>query len=116
VKRPFTSVVVLLAGAFVARSQLPVSFANAYALTPYIYVSLGSTLLGGSNGPPPTLTNYASETGNGNEWTVALWGGPLGDSSAQLEANGNLATVTLENGVYDTIPGTWLTGEQVRCS
>ncbi len=105
-KKSITGVVALLAGAFVAHSQGTVSLANAYALSSYIYVSLGSTKLGGTS----TLTTGtpASDVGNGSDWTVALWGGPLGSSSAQMEANGNLATATLETG--NAPAGTWLTG------
>jgi hypothetical protein len=107
VKKEFTSVVVLLAGAFVAHSQAVVSFANYYALSRYIYVSLGTTLLGGTNAV--TTGNPKLDVGNGNDWTVALWGAAgVGDSSATLEANGNLATATLENGTGDSTPGTWL--------
>ncbi len=108
VKKGLASVVVLLAGAFVAHSQAPMYFANYLYLSPYIYVSLGSTLLGGSN----TLTTGVPEmdVDNGNDWTVALWGNVgAGDSSATLEANGNLVTATMENGISDLIPGTWLT-------
>jgi hypothetical protein len=104
-KKSMTSVVALLAGAYSVHCQGFVSFADAYTLAPYIYVSLGTIKLGGSATNTGVPTN---DTGDGNDWTVALWGGPLGDSSAQLEANGNLATATLANGVSDSIPGTWL--------
>jgi len=110
-KKSITGVVALLAGACVAHSQATVSLANAYALSTYIYVSLGSTKLGGgSTGPAPTLLNYASEGANGNDWTVALWGGPLGSTTAQLEANGNLATSTFSTGAGTGPAGTWVTG------
>ncbi len=102
VKKAVTGVVVLLAGAIFtpAQGQVPMYFANYLYLSPYIYVSLGSTLLGGSN--TVTIGVPEMDVGNGNDWTVALWGNlGAGDSSATLEANGNLATATLENGVDD---------------
>jgi hypothetical protein len=106
-KKSMTGVVALLAGAFAVHCQEGIiSFANAYALTPYIYVSLGATKLGGS---APNTGVPANDTGDGNDWTVVLWGGPLGDSSAQLEANGNLATATLEAG--GGTPGTWFSDQ-----
>jgi len=107
-KKSITGVVALLAGAFVAHSQGTVSFGNYLALTPYIYVSLGSTRLGGSS----TLTTGvpANDTGNGTDWTVALWGAQgSGASAAAVAANGNLASSSLEVGAGgDTLPGTWL--------
>lgn len=107
-KKSLTGVVALLAGAFVAHSQGAVSLGNYSLLSTYIYVSLGSTLLGGTN----TVTTGVPklDVGNGDDWTVALWGNVgVGHSSASLEANGNLATATLENGVGDSDPGTWFT-------
>ncbi len=104
-----TGVVALLAGAFAVHCQeAVVSFENYLALSPYIYVSLGTIMLGGS---APNTGVPANDTRDGNDWTVALWGGPPGDSPAQLEANGNLATATLENGVSDSVPGTWFSDE-----
>ncbi len=100
-KKSLTGVVALLAGAFVAHSQGTIFFGNYLVLTPYIYVSLlngqTTTRLGGSS---TVTTGYPPlDTGNGSDWTVALWGNVgTGDSSASLEANGNLATSTLEIG------------------
>jgi hypothetical protein len=107
-KKSMTGVVALLAGAYSVHCQGFVSFADAYTLAPYVYVSLGTIRLGGS---APNTGVPANDTRDGNDWTVALWGGSLGDSSTQLEANGNLATVRLENGVGDSIPGTWSSGQ-----
>jgi hypothetical protein len=72
-KKSLTGAVALLAGAFVAHSQGTVSMANYLALSTYLTVSLGSTLLGGSSSA--TTGNPSSDTGNGNDWTVALYGG-----------------------------------------
>ncbi len=105
-KKSITGVVALLAGAFVAHSQGTVSFGNYLALSPYIYVSLGSTKLGGSAANTGVAAN---DTGSGADWTVALWGASgSGDTAAAVAANGNLATATLETGTGDATPGTWL--------
>jgi hypothetical protein len=42
-KESITGVLALLAGAFAVQSQGTVSFANYAVLSPYIYVSLGTT-------------------------------------------------------------------------
>ncbi len=108
-KKSMTGVVALMAGAFAVHCQEgKISFANYLATSPYIYVSLGTIMIGGSAPNTGVPVNY---TGDGNDWTVALWGGPVGDSSAQLRANGNLATATLENGAGDSTPGTWVSDE-----
>lgn len=104
-KKSITGVVALLAGAFVAHSQGTVSLANAYALSTYIYVSLGGTRIGGA---AANTGNPTTDVADGNDWTVALWGGALGSSEATLEANGNLAVANLETG--GGTPGTWVTG------
>jgi hypothetical protein len=113
-KKSITGVVALLAGAFIAHSQGTVSFGNYAALTgtgqAYIYVSLGTTKLGGSAAHSPSA---ATDTGDGADWTVALYGA-LGASApasslVQLDdASGNPVTATLETGAgADTTLGTW---------
>jgi len=114
-KKSLTGVVALLAGAFVAHSQGTVSFGNYLALTSYIYVELSGTKLGGSStGPAATQANYAAETGNGNDWTVALYGnGGSGDAASTLTqlttAGGASVTASLAGGASagDATPGTW---------
>jgi hypothetical protein len=112
-KKSMTGAVALLAGAFAVHCQGLVSLANYADLGQgaYIYVSLGSTKLGGSS----TLTTGVPEmdVGNGNDWTVALYGNTgWNDASSnlvQLETGGgqsvmaNLETDNLE----DATPGTW---------
>ncbi len=113
-KKSLTGVVTLLAGALVAHSQGTIGFGDAYTLTPYIYVSLqnGSTTtrLGGSS--TVTTGNYLLDTGNGSDWTVALYGNVgTGDSSASIMAADvyeALATATLATGDLSVTPGTWL--------
>jgi hypothetical protein len=79
---------------------------------PYLYVSFNGTLLGGSttavSGPAPTLNNYAAEVGNGDEWTVELYGN-IGwhDAASTLSPTG--ATATFADGNIDSTPGTWFT-------
>jgi hypothetical protein len=109
-KRTFTSVLILLAGAYVVHAQGTVSFAN-YASSTYLYVSYrlfgSSPLLGGStSGPTPTLENYASCVGNGNAWSIELYGAAgANDPPASLSPLGSIATFA--NGVNDKIAGTW---------
>jgi len=119
-KKSLTGAVVLLAGAFMAHSQGTVTFGNYtfFSAGSYMYVSLGSTKLGGSaTGPAPTLGNAAAETGNGDDWTVALYGGsgaglapsalsPLIDTSTSAPLQANLA-----DGSSDALVGTWYTGD-----
>jgi len=112
-KKSITGVVALLAGAFVAHSQGTVEFGNYANTTPYTYVSLlnttsgTKTLLGGSaanTGVP------SADTGDGADWTVALYGSTGAAAPAQLlDASGTPVTTTLEvnNPVTDTTPGTW---------
>ncbi len=96
--------VVLLAGACVACSQGTISFANYFVLSPYIYVSLlnGSTTtrIGGSS--TVTTGDPLLDTGNGSDWTVALFGSVgAGDSSSSIMRTDSftpLATSMLENG------------------
>jgi hypothetical protein len=124
-KTSITGVVVLLAGASVAHCQGTVSFGNygAFPQGRYIYVSLVlpvpgagvvSTRLGGSaNGPTPTPSDFASEAGNGDDWTVALYGAagagapaaslsPLLDSLTGVPIQANFA-----DGKIDSLAGTW---------
>jgi hypothetical protein len=104
-KKSITGVVALLAGALAVHSQGTVSFANYVALAPYIYVSLGGVSLGGS------ATGLGS--GNGDNWTVALYGAPgWGEAASSLFpleiAGGDQPiTATLADGDIDDTPGTW---------
>jgi len=109
-KKTITGVVALLAGAFVAHSQGTVSFGNYGALSTYIYVSLGSTKLGGGG----TSTGVAAnDTGVGGDWTVALYGamgsGVAASGLSQLDtAASTPVTATLETGtLQDSTAGTW---------
>jgi hypothetical protein len=112
-KKTITGVVTLLAGAFVAHSQGTVSLANYLSLSTYLYVSLkGGADLGGAGGA--TTGTYSSDVGNGNDWTVALYGAAgTGDASATLSeatvAGGGFATATLAGGAGagDGLAGTW---------
>jgi hypothetical protein len=111
-KKSMTGVVALLAGAFAVQCQGSIGFENYGFLSPYIYVSLGSTLLGGSS----TLTTGVPEmdVGNGNDWSVALYGNSGWNDSAnnlvQLETGGGQpVTLNLEVGnLDDATPGTWV--------
>lgn len=109
-KKSITGVVALLAGAFVAHSQGTVSFGNYANLSTYIYVSLGSKNLGG---PAASTGIAANDTGDGNDWTVALYGNSGASDAAstlvQLDtAGGTAVTASLANGVSDPTAGTWL--------
>jgi len=67
----------LLAGAYAVHAQGSVSFNNYLTGGPYVYVTYkptGVNLGGGSTGPAPTLQNFASEVGNGSDWSVQLYG------------------------------------------
>jgi hypothetical protein len=92
-KKTLTGMLTLLAGAYAVHAQGTVSLANYLVLSPYIYVSYkapdGSlTPLGGTgSGPTPTTGNYATSgvLGNGNDWTVQLYGAPgANDTAASL--------------------------------
>jgi hypothetical protein len=109
-KKSMTGVVALLAGAFAVHCQGIVSFLNYSALSAYIYVSMGSTLLGGSS----TVTTGVPEmdVGNGNDWTVALYGNTgwydAASNLVQLETGSGQPVMTnLETGNLDDVPGTW---------
>jgi len=121
-KKAITCSLALLAGAYAVHAQGTVSFAN-YGTSTYIYVSYKAlngttTPLGGANtGPTPTASNYgtAGVIGNGNDWTVALYGA-VGANLSSL-ALGPLSTVSLApvvqnfaNGISDMTPGTWSSG------
>jgi len=113
-KKSITGVVALLAGAFVAHSQGTVEFGN-YATATYTYVSLSSggtkTLLGGS---AANTGNPAADTGDGADWTVALYGNAAGSTPVQLsDSGGTPVTATLEvgNPLTDTTPGTWYSSQ-----
>jgi hypothetical protein len=113
-KKSMSGVVALLAGAFAVHCQGVVSFCNYLVLSPYIYISLGSTLLGGSS----TVTTGGPEmdVGNGNDWTVALYGNAGGNNAAsnlvQLETEGGQPVMAnLETGnLDDADPGSWVYG------
>ena len=92
--------------------------ANYAVLSTYIYVSLNGTRLGG----PSTATtgNPVTDEGNGNDWTVALYGanGANLAPSALSELTTAVSTqnpvsgpaqVNLENGSDESTPGTWAT-------
>ena len=123
-KKIFTGIVTLLAGAVVAYSQGTISFGNYAAISPYIYVSLvGSTarlsppytyppvLLGGFS--TVTTGNPVKDAANGNDWTVALYGyAGWNDPSSMLMpvmvegSRGTPVTATFANAEIGT-PGTW---------
>jgi hypothetical protein len=103
------SVVALLAGAFAVHSQGTVAFGNYLTLN-YIYVSLSGILLGGAS---TTTTGIPlADAGNGNDWSVALYGSAgtdiPGNSLQQATSDGTFgtpATATMEDG--DAPPGLW---------
>jgi len=111
----------LLAGAYAVHAQGTVSLANYAQLSPYIYVSYQPTtgspvLLGGAGAgaPAPTLSNYALETGNGADWTIALYGAPGAGTPVPLTTglgSGPFVATTFESGnsVQDVTAGTWYT-------
>lgn len=112
-KKTITGAVALLAGAFVAHSQGTVSMANYLSLSSYVYVNLqGGGKLGGSSGA--TTGTYSSDLGNGNDWSVALYGNAgAGDAASTLTectvAGGGFAVATLAPGAAggDATAGTW---------
>lgn len=111
-KKSLTSTVALLAGAFTVHCQGTIGFEDYAVLSPYIYVSLGPTLLGGSN----TVTTGVPEidVSNGHDWTVALYGNAgwndLASNLVQIETGGGqpvTATLETEN-LDDATAGTWI--------
>lgn len=120
-KKSISGMLVLLAGASVVYGQGAVSLGDfGSAISPsYLYISYApktgpSVMLGGSaTGPAATLSNYALETGDGNDWTVALAGAVgSGLSSNSLSfLPGELATFgtgpTASGGNGNSIAGTW---------
>jgi len=124
-KRSLAGMLVLLGGAVAVHAQGTVSLANYLSLSTYIYVGFkpttGSPVLlgGGSTGPAPTMANWASETGNGNQWTVGLYGAAGWNAAAgtlsllpQTLGSSNMTTATFAAGTSagDATPGTWFTG------
>lgn len=109
-KRTITSALALLAGAYAVHAQGTVSFAN-YGTSTYLYVSYKpltgpAVALGGSTTGTPTLGNYASVTGDGNTWSVELYGAAGGNLlSSALAPLGTISTFA--NGVNDATAGTW---------
>jgi hypothetical protein len=115
-KKTLTGALTLLAGASAVYGQGAVSLANYGAtINTYIYVGFKATptstpiLLGGSSTATPTLQNYASETGNGSTWTVALYGaiGAGVPMANLLPLAGETATFEL-GAKPDSDPGTWV--------
>jgi len=126
-KKSLTGVVALLAGAFAVHSQTTgtVAFGNytSFAAGSYMYVSLlngGTSTKLGSTAPltttiPATAGNYAAETGNGDDWTVALYGAAgSGDAASSLVALNTPAGLPLQanlaDGTSDGLVGTWYSG------
>jgi len=104
-KKTITGALTLLAGASAVYAQGTISMANYGVLSPYLYVSYKTAgdYIGGGTGPAPTPGNYASEVGNGADWTVQLYAAP-GLNATSLSAVPG-ATVTLESGAFTA--GTW---------
>jgi hypothetical protein len=115
-KALLTGTLALLAGALAAHAQGAISLAN-YGTSVYLYVGYkpatgGPILLGGStSGPAPTLSNYASETGNGNDWTVQLYAAVGANLPANALSQLTGVTATFANGVTDATSGTWFSSE-----
>jgi hypothetical protein len=122
-KKSITGVVALLAGAFAVHSQGTVSFGNYTALNnpgqSYIYVSLGTTKLGGqSTGPAATTANYASEVADGDDWSVALYGAAgsgvpasgLSPLNTLLTGGVPLVANIADGTASDSLVGTWYSG------
>ena len=114
-----TGILALLAGSTVVMGQGAISMANYATLSTYIYFGFrflgGSTeLLGGSNtGPPPTLSNYAAEFHNGNDWTVQLYGAVGANlPSATLSPLAGMTANFATGGSSDNTPGTWVSSAQ----
>jgi hypothetical protein len=115
-KKTLTGALTLLAGASAVYGQGSISLANYGAvINSYIYVGYKATasstpiLLGGASTATPTLSNYASETGNGSTWTVALYGaiGAGVPSANLLPLAGETATFEL-GAKPDSDAGTWV--------
>jgi hypothetical protein len=110
-RRSFTGILALLAGAYAVHAQGTVSFANYLVLATYIYVGFAgpSSLLGGAaSGPQPTLYNYRAEISNGYDWTVQLYGAvgenlPSSSLSPLAGATAHFAT----GAPIDSTAGTW---------
>jgi hypothetical protein len=118
------SLVMLLAGAFVAHSQGLVTFSN-YGMDSmpgfagYSYVTLSGVKIGGKSGAP--VGNPYANIAYGDDWTVELYGaaganGPA--SSLQPLIDGSIAnnttvpvTAPLADAVTDPMPGTWYSGD-----
>jgi len=127
-KKSLTGAVALLAGAFMAHSQGTVSFVNYGSGNAYVYVSLKSgsttTPIGGATGG--VGNNPSADVGDGNQWTVALYGAAgAGDAASTLlpllqepvapATVGLPVTATLAGGAAANDPpqyaGTWYTTE-----
>jgi hypothetical protein len=125
-KRSFTGVVVLLAGACVAYSQGSVVFGN-YAFgasrTPggYMYVELNGTKIGVTGGTAlgfgrTTIAPPWSSAQFGDDWSVTLYGAPVGGTLADLidAATGLPVIANLADGTSDSLPGTWFSGDEAE--
>jgi len=115
-KKTLTGALTLLAGASAVYGQGAVSLANYGAtITSYIYVGFKATPtstpvpLGGASTATPTLGDYATETGNGSTWTIALYGaiGAGVPMANLLPLAGETATFEL-GAKPDSTPGTWV--------
>jgi hypothetical protein len=133
VKKSFTGVVALLAGASVAYAQGFIVFGNytyggsrpAGSPSGYMYVTFNGIKIGvtggqgfgtGSAAPVATWAAEVADIKYGDDWTVALYGAagldfpcsdllPLIDYSTGLPNVANLADNT-----SDSVPGTWYVG------
>jgi hypothetical protein len=115
-KRTLSGMLALLAGAYAVHAQGTISFANYGTGTlTYLYIgykpnatSPSSVDLGGSStGPVAGPGNATAVTGNGLDWTVALYGAAgSGDASSTLSQLPGAST-SLANGATDGTAGTW---------
>lgn len=108
-KKTITGALTLLAGASAVYAQGSISIANYGALSPYLYVSYkatGTDLGGTAVGPAPTLSNYALETANGNDWSVQLYAAPGLNATVLSPVAGSIVTL----GTTATTMGTWAIG------
>jgi hypothetical protein len=108
-KKTITGALTLLAGASAVYAQGSISIANYGALNPYLYVSYkatGTDLGGTAVGPSPTLSNYALEVANGNDWSVQLYAAPGLNATTLSPVPGTLLTL----GTTLAEAGTWAVG------
>jgi len=110
----------LLAGASAVYAQGTVSMANYLALNTYLYVSYKAgvapavELGGGGTVIPPTTSNFALETANGNAWSVQLYAAPGLNATTLSPVSGSIVTLGTTPGTLGiwssteiaTLPGT----------